>query len=86
MTIQTARNILAKLAAWRDRRRAARVAAVLARRIAAENPEIAKLQEQIAERAKRHRKVEPLRKQLHGHIVANLAREQGRSLPEGITQ
>lgn len=86
MTLQTARNILATLAAWRERRRAARVSASLARRVAAANPEIAKLQAEIAERAKRHAKVEPLRKQLHDLIVANLAREQGRAIPERIAQ
>lgn len=84
MTLQAARKVLARLAAWRERRRAAKEAAALARRIAAANPEMVKLQQEIAERAKRHRNAGPLRKQLHDKIVANLAREQGRSLPERI--
>lgn len=77
-----ARRAISTFTAWRERRRAAKATAELARRIAAANPEMAKLREQIAERARRHRKVEPLRRQLHAHIVANLAREQGRTLPE----
>lgn len=84
MTRSAARHIIATFAAWRERRRAAKAATALARRIAAANPEMVKLQEQIAERAKRHRNAGPLRKQLHDKIVANLAREQGRSLPERI--
>lgn len=84
MTRSTARHILATFTAWRERRRAAKAATALARRIAAANPEMVKLQQQIAERAKRHRNAGPLRKQLHDQIIANLAREQGRSLPERI--
>ena len=84
MTRSTARHILATFTAWRERRRAAKAATALARRIAAADPEMAKLQREIAERAKRHRNAAPLRKQLHDKIVANLAREQGRSTPERI--
>lgn len=73
---------IATFTAWRERRRAAKAAAVLARRIAAANPEMVKLQEQIAERAKRHRNAAPLRKQLRDLVIANLAREQGRTLNE----
>lgn len=64
--------------------RAAKAATALARRIAAANPEMVKLQQEIADRAKRHRNAGPLRKQLHDKIVANLAREQGRPIPERI--
>ncbi|TQI72951.1 hypothetical protein FHT98_0671 [Bosea sp. AK1] len=84
MTRSTARHILATFAAWRERRRAAKAATALARRIAAANPEIVSLQAKIAEHARRHRKVEPLRGQLRNLVNAQLAKEQGRSLPERI--
>lgn len=84
MTLDTARKVLARLAAWRDRRRAEKAATALARRIAAANPEIVSLQAKIADHARRHRKVEPLRGQLRRLVNAQLAKEQGRSLPERI--
>lgn len=84
MTRSTARHILATFAAWRERRRAAKAATALARRIAAANPEIVSLQAKIAEHARRHRKVKPLRGQLRSLVNAQLAKEQGRSLPERI--
>lgn len=82
MIRRLARQALAAFTAWRDQRRAAKAAADLVRRIAATTPEIPRLQSQIAERARRHRKVEPLRRRLRAEVIANLAREQGRTIPE----
>lgn len=56
-----------------------------ARRVAKANPTAAELQRQIAERARKHRNSKPLRRQLSKVVNARLAREQGRTLPEGLT-
>ena len=86
MIARLARKALAAFVSWRDGRRAERRAAVIARRIAAADPVIPALQQQIAARAKHHRQVAPLRKRLHRHVLINLAREQGRELPERIAR
>ncbi len=84
MIARLARQAFYSFRAWRERKRAAQTAATLARRIAAANPEIVSLQAKIADHARRHRKVGPLRGQLRKLVNAQLAKEQGRSLPERI--
>lgn len=73
MTRHLARRILDGFIAWR-----------LARRVEKADPEIARLARIAAERAAKHRKAEPTRRELRARVIANLAREQGRSLPERI--
>lgn len=66
MIRRLARQALAAFFAWR---RASRVAKV--------SPEIAELQREIAKRSRRHRKTEPLRRELRARVAAQLACEQG---------
>lgn len=56
----------------------------LARRVAKADPEIARLARVAKERAAQHRKAEPTRRELRARVLANLAREQGRELPERL--
>lgn len=56
----------------------------LARRVAKADPEIARLARVASERAAKHRKAEPTRRELRARVIANLAREQGRDLPERL--
>lgn len=76
MIRRLARQALAAFFALRARRRAERAAAALSRRVIAVDPEIARLQSEIAKRAARHRNAAPLRRELRNRVVANLAREQ----------
>lgn len=66
-----ARTALASFTAWRHRRRVARA-----------DPEIARLARLAADRAAKHRKAEPTRRELRARVIANLAREQGVNLSE----
>ncbi len=49
----------------------------LARRVAKADPEIARLARVASDRAAKHRKAEPTRRELRARVIANLAREQG---------
>jgi uncharacterized lipoprotein YmbA len=82
MIRRLARQALAAFLALRDRRRAERAAAALTRRVTVADPEIARLQGEIAKRAARHRNAAPLRRELRNRVVANLAREQGITIQE----
>ena len=73
VTRSLARRVLDAFTAWR-----------LARRVEKADPEIARLARLAADRAAKHRKSEPTRRELRARVLANLAREQGRSLPERI--
>lgn len=82
MIRRLARQALASFRSMLAKRRKAKEAARIDRRLRVTSPEIVSLREKIAEHSRCHRKVEPLRRQLHDHVIANLAREQGRTVPE----
>lgn len=75
MIRRLARQALAAFTAWRHRRRVAKA-----------DPEVARLSRLAEDRAAKHRKAEPTRRELRARVLANLAREQGRDLPERIFQ
>lgn len=71
MIRRLARQALAAFFAWRR-----------ANRVAKASPEIAELQREIAKRSRRHRKTEPLRRELRARVTAALAREQDITIEE----
>ncbi len=71
MIRRLARQALAAFTSWRHARRVAKTA-----------PEVAELQREIAKRSRRHRKTEPLRRELRARVTAALAREQGITIQE----
>lgn len=75
MLRRLARQALSAFAAWRHRRRVAKA-----------DPEIARLARLASERAAQHRNASSTRRELRARVTANLAREQGRDLPERIFQ
>ncbi|KRE07425.1 hypothetical protein ASE63_22255 [Bosea sp. Root381] len=77
-----AHQALSAFLSWRRKRREAKAASESARRLAAANPEIQRLRAEIAARARKHRAVQPLRRQLHALMIAQLAKEQGRTFTD----
>lgn len=73
MLRRLARQALSAFAAWRHRRRVAKA-----------DPEIARLARLASERAAQHRNAAPVRRELRARVIANLAREQNRTLPERL--
>ncbi|KPH79355.1 hypothetical protein [Bosea vaviloviae] len=71
MIRRLARTALASFTAWRHRRRVAKA-----------DPEIARLARLASDRAAKHRKAEPIRRELRARVIANLAREQGVTLAD----
>lgn len=86
MIARLARRAIASFFATLAKRREAKAAARIDRRLRVANPEIVILREKLAQESRRHRKVEPLRAQLQNLVNAQLAKEQGRSLPERIAR
>lgn len=64
------------------KRREAKAAARIDRRLRVANPEIVSLREKLAQESRRHRKTTPVRRQLEALVKAQLAKEVGRTLPE----
>ncbi|AZO77518.1 MULTISPECIES: hypothetical protein [unclassified Bosea (in: a-proteobacteria)] len=71
MIRRLARQAIASFTAWRH-----------ARRVARAHPEIEALRQQVADRCRRYRNAEPLRRELRARVIAELAREQGRTIQE----
>lgn len=80
------RKAMAAFMSWHARRRATREAEVLARRAAVVTPEIVARRAEIERRRQTHRPVQHLLDAQRQDMTARLLREQGRSLPERITQ
>lgn len=66
MLRRLSRQALTAFTAWRHRRRVAKA-----------DPEIARLARVASDRAAKHRKAEPTRRELRARVIANLEREQG---------
>lgn len=75
MLRRLSRQALAAFTAWRHRRRVAKA-----------DPEIARLARLASERAAQHRNASSTRRELRARVIANLEREQGKTISERAFQ